>query len=61
MVKTPNPPKIKAKECFKLIVFLLIKANSINVFIGISVVTTAPPNPGVPWSTPKKNTIGYKT
>lgn len=42
IVNTPNPPRIKANECFKLIVFLLIIAKGIKVLIGIKVVTNAP-------------------
>ena len=61
IVNTPNPPRIKANECFKLIVFLLIIAKIIKVLIGIKVVTNAPPNPAIPCSTPKKNDIEYTT
>ena len=36
-------------------------AKIIKVFIGIKVVTKAPPKPAVPCSTPKKKTKEYKT
>lgn len=54
---TPNPPRISANECFKLIVFLLRIAKIINVLIGINVVTNAPPNPALPWLTPRKKQL----
>lgn len=57
--KTPNAPKSKAKLCFKLIVFLLKIATIIKVFIGISVVTKAPPNPALPCFKPINIEILY--
>src|SRR5574344_852866 len=59
--KTPKTPKMKAKECFKLIVFLFKIATKIYVMIGIIEGTIAPPKLPVPCSTLQNINILYKT